>query len=431
MPEKPRLTESQTRVLLFVRIRWAAAALILTVILYLKYIALFNLPLLPNLLLFLAVVAYNLIYPFLVRRFPVFSESAFFSFVRSVLDLAGITALMHFTGGVESPFVMLYLLELASISVFGQTILAYLLAAVAAIFYLGNNLMEALFNLPHYQLTELTQANYLNFNYLLAMTFSLFLTGVLMIYLISYLTGKILRSQQQIEDLSNSRVDFINQVVHEIKGPLTSIIGYAQLFVRDKLGSLDEPQKEPMNVIERQSRRVLDMVNDLLSLARLESGMMKFDKKPASLSDVASRVIEELSPLINSQGVQLVQEFDPATPRLVIDEDKIHEVFTNLISNSLKFCSGSGCRIFVSVAPSGKEVLASVRDEGVGIDPGDLPHIFERFYRASKESSARKGTGLGLAICKSIVEAHGGRMWAASGGLGKGAVFYFALPIPA
>jgi signal transduction histidine kinase len=317
---------------------------------------------------------------------------------------------------------------LASISVFGLTMTAYFIAAQTALFYLVNSLLESAFILPHYQLTMLPEALYLNYNYILALTFSLFLTGVMMIYLISYLSHKILENQRQIEALSQARVDFINQVIHEIRSPLTSVIGYTQFLIEEKLGPLAERQKEPMGVIERQGRRILDLVNDLLNLSRLEAGAVKFEKKNASLIDVAERTIEELMPQVNSRKIQLVQEFDPKTPQVIMDEAKIHEVFTNLLSNAIKFC-GAGGRIFISIAPARNEVVVAVRDDGLGIDPADLPHIFERFYRASKESADRKGTGLGLTICKSIVEAHGGRIWAVSGGVGQGAVFSFALPL--
>jgi signal transduction histidine kinase len=244
----------------------------------------------------------------------------------------------------------------------------------------------------------------------------------------SYLAKQITENQKEIEELSNARVDFISQVAHEIRTPLTSVIGYTQFLIEEKLGPIAEAQKEPMKVIERQGHRILDMVNDLLNLSRLESGVVKFEKKSSGLIDLAGRTIEEFMPQIHAKKIELIKEFDPKTPQLVFDEDKVHEVFTNLLSNAIKF-SGDRGRIFLSIAPGNKEVVVSLRDEGLGVDPADLPHIFERFYRASKESAERKGTGLGLAISKSIIEAHGGRIWAVSGGGGKGTVFYFALPL--
>ncbi len=414
----------------FAWMRWISIVFITYVVLHLKYVSQFDFPLTYCLMAIVAGSLYNYVTPYAARWFKR-SNWSLFIYLMGSLDILFATILIHYTGGVSSPLIYLYFLLVIAGAIFGFSLLDYALSCQIAAFFGASCVLEAFGYIGHYPVGSFFGYSHNDFRFLSAAISSLFLACLLITYVASYLANQILENQKKIEALSNARVDFINQVVHEIKGPLTSIIGYAELFNRDKLGALGEAQKEPMGVIERQSHRVLDMVNDLLSLARLESGMVKFDKKPASLIDVAVRVIEEVSPLANSQRVEIIQEFDHATPRVDIDEDKIHEVFMNLLTNSLKFCPADGCRIVMTIGPSGKEVVAAVRDEGIGIDPGDLPHIFERFYRASKESAARKGTGLGLAISRSIVEAHGGRMWAASGGLGKGAVFYFALPIPA
>jgi len=259
------------------------------------------------------------------------------------------------------------------------------------------------------------------------MAVALLSTGVLIINIISHLTKKMLESNKKIEALSKAQLDFMNMVMHEAKSPLTSIIGYTEMLNEQKLGPIAETQKEPLAVIKRQSQRILNMINDLLSIARLESGI-KLDKKTASISEIAARVIEEMKPLIDTRKMTLIQEFDPSSPPVNVDENKTIEVFTNLLSNAIKF-SNEGGKIFFSISPQGKEVMVSIRNEGLGINPIDLPHIFEKFYRASKESVERKGTGLGLALCKSIVETHGGRIWAVSAGIGQGAVFYFTLPL--
>jgi len=234
--------------------------------------------------------------------------------------------------------------------------------------------------------------------------------------------------QKQIEALSDAKMDFMNLVMHEARSPLTSVLGYTDLIAGQKFGPVTDRQIEPLSIIKRQSQRILNLINDLLTLARIESGKTKFEKKPANILDVAANALEEMAPMINEKKILLVQEFDFKTPPVSMDEDKITEVFINLLSNAVKFSNEDG-KIFLTISPSGKEVTVSVRDEGLGIDPADLPHIFEKFYRAGKESSERKGTGLGLALCKSIVESHGGRLWAVSAGHGKGAVFYFTLPL--
>jgi signal transduction histidine kinase len=417
-------------VIYFARMRWLAIFFIAYFVLHLKFISLLDFPLTPCLLIIIFGSAYNALNPYLVRFFRSFPNWVAFIYITGTLDLLCATILIHYTGGVSSPLVYLYFILLISGSIFGFTMLDYFLSCQLTIFFMVTCVLEGIGFIPHYPLGLFFGQSYSDFRYLSAAAASLFLACLLVTYIASYLAKQILENQKKIAELSSARVEFIDQVVHEIKSPLTSIIGYTELLAKEKLGALCEAQKEPMNVVERQSRRILDMVNDLLNLSRLESGMLKLEKKPVSIVDLATRAIEEASPMINSQKIQLIQEFDPGLPQLLLDEAKIHEVFTNLISNAIKFCS-DGSRIFISITLAKDTVLVAVRDEGLGIDPVDLPHIFERFYRASKESAQRKGTGLGLAISKSIIEAHGGRMWAVSAGVGKGAVLYFALPLPA
>lgn len=414
----------------FTRMRWISILFITYVVLHLKYISLFNFPLFPCLLIILFGSAYNTLNPYIARFSRPQPNWIPFIYLTGTVDMALATALIHYTGGVSSPLVYLYFMLLIAGSIFGFTMLDYVLSCQIALLFMVVCVLEGFGVITHYPLGLFFGQSYTDFRYLSAAVAAVFLGCLLITYMASYLANQIMENQKKIEELSNARVDFINQVVHEIRSPLTSIIGYTELLVNQKLGPLAEAQKEPMNVVERQSKRVLDLVNDLLNLSRLESGMVKFEKQPASIIEIANHAIEEASPQINSLKIQLIQEFDPKVPPIILDENKIHEVFTNLISNAIKFCS-EGCRIFISIGLGKAEVIVSVRDEGLGIDPADLPHIFERFYRAGKESAARKGTGLGLTISKSIIEAHGGRMWAVSGGLGKGAVFYFALPLAA
>lgn len=426
MPEK--LTEKQQIALWYVRLRWGAIIIMLMVIWTSLYPGRLQFPLIPCLVIIFLAAVYNLIFPSLIKRFSFFSESALFTYLRASLDILVISLMVHFTGGVESPFTFLYILELATLAFFNYEQIAYLLAAQSAVFYVIVVHLEAYSFIEHYRLISLPGTLYLSAPYGLSKALSLFLCSCFMVYIAAYLADKLREKQRQIEALSSAQADFVNMVMHETKSPLTSIIGYTDILASGGLGEVAEKFRDPLSVIKRQSNRILLMVNDLLSLARLESGRTKIAKKPAELAELANHVIEEIGPSLNAKNLKLVLEADPKTPPVGVDEDKILEVLTNLLSNAIKFSSDDG-RIFLTIAPQGKEVQVAVRDEGIGIRPVDLPHIFEKFYRASKESAERKGTGLGLALTKLIVEAHGGRIWAVSAGPGQGAVFYFTLPL--
>jgi two-component system phosphate regulon sensor histidine kinase PhoR len=171
------------------------------------------------------------------------------------------------------------------------------------------------------------------------------------------------------------------------------------------------------------------MTNNLLDLARIEAGTVKIEKLPVALAEIIENAVEEMKPQLDEKNLDVIQEIDQDALTLPMDEGKILEVVINLLSNAAKF-SKAGGKIFVSTQALGEFVQVCVRDEGIGIDPDDLPHIFEKFHRAlSKEAAAVRGTGLGLALSKTIIEAHGGKIWAVSSGRGKGAVFHFTLPL--
>lgn len=227
---------------------------------------------------------------------------------------------------------------------------------------------------------------------------------------------------------ANSHLKIVDQVAHEIKSPLAAIIGYTSLLNARQLGPLGEQQAEPLQIIDHQSRRILEIVQDCLDLTRLEARQLKFETKPGSLAAAAARALDETAAQLNAKRVTVDREFDPRTPTVAMNEEKIVRVFANLISNAVKY-SREGGRIAITLAPHRNGALAAVRDEGLGIAPADLPHVFEPFFNPNKESAAQRETGMGLALCKLIVEkGHGGRLWGTSEGPGRGATFSFALP---
>ncbi|MFH1390560.1 MAG: HAMP domain-containing sensor histidine kinase [Candidatus Margulisiibacteriota bacterium] len=424
MQTKP-LSDKQLLTLWFVQLRWAAIFFMMLIVLTLF---LFNR---NHQIFFLSFVVigfaagYNITFPALVKRFPAFSENILFTYLRASADILVVTILVHFTGGIESPFTFFYLLEFAAISIYSLETIAFFLSGQAALLYWINCALEAYSIIPHFRMVETPGTLYYNLSYITSKSLALFFSSLLIIYIVSYLARKLREKQHQVETLSVAQADFMHMVMHETKTPLTSILGYTDLLINK---SPAENQREPLAVIKRQAKRILNMVNDLLSLARIESGKIKLNKVDSDLRDIAERAIEEVDPLVRTSEISIVKEFESSLPLVQIDEDRLHEVFINLLSNAIKF-SNKGGKIFVSISLNGQELTVAVRDEGLGVEKKDLPLIFDKFYRASKESAERKGTGLGLALCRSVVELHGGRIWVASAGPGHGSVFYFALPL--
>jgi signal transduction histidine kinase len=230
----------------------------------------------------------------------------------------------------------------------------------------------------------------------------------------------------QVQSAQQTQRDFLANVSHELKTPLTSIQGFSQAILD---GAAADP-RHAAQVIHDEAARMRRMVEDLLDLARIESGQVKMQRQPVDLAAVIEAVVEKLSLRAQDGGIDLTTEIEPL-PNLVADGDRLAQVFTNLVDNALAHTPRGGrVRVWAGRDPAGG-VRADVSDTGQGIPPEHLSRIFERFYQID-ESRARPdrsgGAGLGLTITKEIVEAHGGRVAVASQE-GRGTTFSVWLPL--
>jgi PAS domain S-box-containing protein len=234
------------------------------------------------------------------------------------------------------------------------------------------------------------------------------------------------RAREAAAELERAKAEFLGSVSHELRTPLTSILGYTALLRADA-GSRPGPVRDHIEVIERNAGRQLRLVEDLLSIARIEAGEFEFRMAPLDLLEVVAAEAEAMRPDAEVAGLSI--EADLEGPLEVKgDRDRLAQVLTNLIANSIKFTPPGG-RIEIGLRREGCEALISVDDTGPGTDSVDLPHLFDRLYRGEGVKDRQiPGAGLGLAISRSIVEAHSGWIEAREGRLG-GATFVVALPI--
>ena len=223
--------------------------------------------------------------------------------------------------------------------------------------------------------------------------------------------------------------DFISLVSHELRTPLTSILGFSSYMLTGKLGAVADTQKPALDSIHRQAKRLSAIISDFLDISRIESGKIEMKKEAVPVSQVAGRVVEDLRPQANEKHVQVSARVEDGSLPLVAagDEQRIAQVFTNLIGNALKFTEPNG-RVDVTLSRHNGEVICRVADTGCGIPPDELDRVFDRFYQVEKVVTRKSGgTGLGLAIVKNIIEAHGGRVWIESQ-VGQGTQVSFTLP---
>ncbi len=226
----------------------------------------------------------------------------------------------------------------------------------------------------------------------------------------------------QVQANQVAQQDFLANVSHDLRTPLTSIQGFSQAII-------DGASKDPAyhaRIIFDEAGRLNRLVGELLDLARISSGRLSMHQGRVDVGPIAAAVAERLTIRAREAGIQLVQDIQPA-PEVAGDGDRLAQVLTNLIDNALKFTPQGGA-VRVAVGPGDGGVRIAVSDTGQGIPREDLPRVFERFYQVDKARGPRRGTGLGLAITAEIVRAHGGRIRADSGGPGQGTTITVWLP---
>ncbi|OAM86981.1 ATP-binding protein [Termitidicoccus mucosus] len=224
------------------------------------------------------------------------------------------------------------------------------------------------------------------------------------------------------------RKEFVANVSHELRTPLSIIKGYAETLVD---GHVDMPEADRdrfLRTIERHAERLNSLIEDLLTLSRLESANAGLRREPVAFTKLLATILDDYRARPAAAGRRLGHDFDPAIGELQLDPLKITQALENLLDNALKYTPPTAL-VQVSARRAGAGMIeVAVRDNGPGIPAADLPHIFERFYRVDKGRSRDKGgTGLGLSIVKHIVQLHGGQVRAESTE-GQGSVFYFTLP---
>jgi PAS domain S-box-containing protein len=236
----------------------------------------------------------------------------------------------------------------------------------------------------------------------------------------------ILRDITHFKELEQLKSEFVATVSHDLRSPLTLMRGYATML--QMVGDLNEQQKGYVKKIVTGIENMTRLVNNLLDLGRIEAGIgLQIEQVP--LAEIADEVINSLQLQAVQKDIRLAQEIVTPNRGLVVEADKalIQQAMYNLVENAIKY-TGVGGQIKIRLADRAGVVLVEIHDNGIGIAPLDLPHLFEKFYRSGRrEAYSQRGTGLGLAIVKSIAERHGGRVWVDSQ-LGKGSVFSMEVP---
>ena len=236
----------------------------------------------------------------------------------------------------------------------------------------------------------------------------------------------VIRDITELVRLGEKRSEFVSQVSHELRTPLSAIIGAVKLLTEGRAGELSETQARLLHITDKESNHLMIIINDLLDLAKLESGAMLIEQSDVDLEDLLNDTTDSLKNLADDKELELVVRAESLEGPVLCDAVRIRQVLLNLVGNAIKFTDAGGT-VSVVATRDGAQATVEVIDTGAGIPEDQQQAIFDKFEQVGSAKARKNGTGLGLSIARSIVESHGGVLGVRSE-VGVGSTFYFTLP---
>ncbi len=234
------------------------------------------------------------------------------------------------------------------------------------------------------------------------------------------------RALMVAEEVNRAKDEFLAVISHEMRTPLTSILGWARML---RIGGLDPATtQEALEALERSAQAQVHLIEDLLDDTRITSGKLRLNKRPLQIKSVIESALADLAPAADTKQIRLVADLRCDDCPIIGDPVRLQQIVWNVVSNAIKFSAESGS-VSVQLDRNDANAIIEVRDAGRGIDPDLLPHLFQRYRQGDASSSRKAGIGLGLVISKYLVEQHGGAIRVSSEGSGKGATFTIELPL--
>jgi signal transduction histidine kinase len=242
---------------------------------------------------------------------------------------------------------------------------------------------------------------------------------------------ELAEARRQLREADKLKSEFIATVSHELRTPLNSIIGFAKLLLKQKIGPLNSIQQTDISVIYDSAQHLLSLVNDILDLSKIEAGKIRLDPAWVSVEEIIVGVMASTIILIEGKPIELRDEIEPHLPEVFVDRGRIRQVVINILSNAAKFTDAGSITMRVGKISKNEQefICFSVKDTGIGIAPEDMDKVFEAFRQIDSSVARRaEGTGLGMPISYRLISLHGGELWVESQ-VGRGSTFSFTIPL--
>ncbi len=242
---------------------------------------------------------------------------------------------------------------------------------------------------------------------------------------------ELAKAKRQLREADRLKSEFIATVSHELRTPLNSIIGFAKLLLKQKIGPLNPTQQTDLSFIYDSAQHLLSLVNDILDLSKIEAGKIRLDLEWMTVEEIIVGAMASTLILIEGKPIELREEIEPNLPQVFVDRGRIRQVVLNLLSNAAKFTDAGSITLHIHKIMKNDQdfICFSVKDTGIGIAAEDMDKVFEAFRQIDSSVARRaEGTGLGMPISYRLVALHGGELWVESK-LHEGSTFCFTIPL--
>jgi signal transduction histidine kinase len=420
----------------FIQLRWVAALGVLAFATVGRFMLGLGFAIEPFVAIGICIALYNTAFLILARRTQPDSRwHDRYASMQVGLDILVLTALMHFGGGIENPFICYYLFHtiIAAILLSWWKVALQVLFASACIIGLVTAEFTGL--ITHHHIEGLWPAElYADWRFVTVATFAVITTLYVSALLAASIAQRLYERERRLAKANTVLAEqdrikskYVMRVAHDLAEPVGMITSCLKLVTQGLTGPVPEKALDMVQRAQHKSDYVGHLIRDLLSLSRIKASK-KIPKTDVKLPKIINQVFEEIQPHVTEKNMALEQKLPSVLPAVYGNTEAIYELFANLVTNAVKYTLVGG-RVEVSASNTGDQVLVKVQDNGVGIPAEAVPHIFDEFYRADNvKAEAMEGTGLGLSIVEQILNTHGGKIWVESE-QGKGTTFSFTLPV--